>query len=328
MLAAARRLPELLLSSIAPAEGLPPLGAARPDAVVAWGSGPARAAAEMVRVVVGPTIAVPVVVPSGALPGFVGPESLVFVISFSGAERGALAAADEALRRGARLVAITRGGPLGRLAEGAGAPVVGLPATPRARGALVAMVAALMVGLERAGLVEAARTALEVAARQAASRRDALAVPGGGIVGEVVRRIGRTFPFLCGASGLGDCAARWWQAEIGANARTLALVASAPELLSDVIAAFGQGGDVTRQVLTLVALRSDFEPAEAGPAFARIDELLAEVVADQLVVRAEGETPLAQLLDLVVVGEYVSLHLALAAGLDPGPAPAIDEVST
>jgi hypothetical protein len=184
-----------------------------------------------------------------------------------------------------------------------------------------------LVGLERADLVAAARPTLLAGCRQAARRRDTLVAAGGGVAVELARRIGRTFPFVCGATGVGACAARWWRAEIAANARTLAVAASAPELLADVIAAFGQGGDVTRQVLTLVTLRSDFEPAPAAAAFGVIEELLAEVVADRLVVRAEGETPLAQLVDLVIVGEFVSLQLARAAGLDPGPAPAIDEAA-
>jgi glucose/mannose-6-phosphate isomerase len=326
MFAAAGALPELLDSSIEDAAGLGRLDAVPTGAVVALGDGPARGAAEMVGAVVGATARVPLVgVSGGDLPGFVGRDSLVFVTAFTGDEPDACAAARDAVRRGARLVAITRGGELGRLAAEAGAPVVSLPDVPRARGALLAMVVALLVGLERAGLVEPVGAALVATSRQAAHRRDALMAAGGGVAGELARRIGRTFPMLCGASGLGAAAARWWQSEIAANARTLAVVASAPELLADTIAAFGQAGDVTRQVLTLVELRSDFEPAPADRAFGRVDELLAEVVADRLVVRAEGAGPLAQLVDLVVVGEFVSLRLAAAAGVDPGPAPAIDE---
>ena len=41
-------------------------------------------------------------------------------------------------------------------------------------------------------------------------------------------------------------------------------------------------------------------------------------------VHAEGEGQLAQLLDLILVGDFVSLHLALQEGIDPGPVPALD----
>jgi glucose/mannose-6-phosphate isomerase len=50
------------------------------------------------------------------------------------------------------------------------------------------------------------------------------------------------------------------------------------------------------------------------------------VVADIVEVRAEGEGDLAQLLDLILVGDFVSLHLAAQEGIDPGPVPVLDEI--
>jgi len=41
-------------------------------------------------------------------------------------------------------------------------------------------------------------------------------------------------------------------------------------------------------------------------------------------VRAGGDGPLAQLFDLVLQGDVVSLHLAAELGVDPGPIPALD----
>jgi glucose/mannose-6-phosphate isomerase len=41
---------------------------------------------------------------------------------------------------------------------------------------------------------------------------------------------------------------------------------------------------------------------------------------------AEGDGPLAQLLDLALFGDFVSLHRAAQEGLDPGPVPALDDL--
>jgi len=60
--------------------------------------------------------------------------------------------------------------------------------------------------------------------------------------------------------------------------------------------------------------------------FELVAELLREVVADIIEVRAEGEGDLAQLLDLICVGDFVSLHLAAQEGIDPGPVPVLDEI--
>ena len=43
-------------------------------------------------------------------------------------------------------------------------------------------------------------------------------------------------------------------------------------------------------------------------------------------VRAEGEGALAQLFDLMLFGDFVSLHMAAQAGIDPGPIPVLDEI--
>jgi glucose/mannose-6-phosphate isomerase len=43
-------------------------------------------------------------------------------------------------------------------------------------------------------------------------------------------------------------------------------------------------------------------------------------------VMAEGEGPLAQLFDLILFGDFVSLHLAAQEGIDPGPVPILDEI--
>ena len=50
-----------------------------------------------------------------------------------------------------------------------------------------------------------------------------------------------------------------------------------------------------------------------------VSEVLDEVVAAVETVQAEGEGQLAQLLDLMLFGDFVSLHLAAQEGIDPGP---------
>ncbi|MGH9018784.1 MAG: SIS domain-containing protein [Acidimicrobiales bacterium] len=49
-------------------------------------------------------------------------------------------------------------------------------------------------------------------------------------------------------------------------------------------------------------------------------------MADVVEVRAGGEGDLAQLLDLILVGDFVSLHLAAQEGIDPGPVPVLAEI--
>jgi glucose/mannose-6-phosphate isomerase len=40
-------------------------------------------------------------------------------------------------------------------------------------------------------------------------------------------------------------------------------------------------------------------------------------------VRAEGDGDLAQLFDLILMGDFVTLWMAVNEGIDPGPVPAL-----
>ena len=99
-----------------------------------------------------------------------------------------------------------------------------------------------------------------------------------------------------------------------------------PELGHNEVCGWGQHGDVTRQVFTLVQVRHDDEHPQVQRRFDYVREVLDEVVNDVLEVRAAGEGALAQLFDLVLVGDLVSLHMAFAEGIDPGPIPVLEDL--
>ena len=125
---------------------------------------------------------------------------------------------------------------------------------------------------------------------------------------------------------LGAAAALRWKAQINENAKSPAFYNVYPELCHNEVAGWGQQGDVTRQVITLVNLRHNAEHPQVARRFDLVTELLREVVADVIEVRAGGEGELAQLLDLALVGDFTSLHLAGREGVDPGPIPVLDEI--
>ena len=79
--------------------------------------------------------------------------------------------------------------------------------------------------------------------------------------------------------------------------------------------------DFTGQNVGVVALRHDDEHPQVTRRFELVAEHIAPKVSFVEDVRAEGDGDLAQLLDLVMFGDYVSLQMAVQAGIDPGPVP-------
>jgi glucose/mannose-6-phosphate isomerase len=260
------------------------------------------------------------------IPRFVGPGTLFFAMSYSGGTEETLEATAAAVAAGAQVVAVCSGGELASLAGKAGAPVIGCPPGFMPRAALGHLATPLFVVCDRLGLLSGGRAAVEAAQAQATRRRDGCRPEVEGQANparELARRIGRSFPLVWGTGALGAVAAYRWKADVNENAKAPAFSNAFPELDHNEICAFGQHGDITRQVVTLVELRHDHEHPQLGRRVEATREIVEETVASVLEVRAEGEGRLAQLVDLMYLGDWVSVYMALDAGVDPGPIDAI-----
>jgi glucose/mannose-6-phosphate isomerase len=193
------------------------------------------------------------------------------------------------------------------------------------RTAIGALTVPVLAILEQIGLYPGAVDYLRDAIEQLRRRRDELIRPGNQAA-QLARRIGRTIPLVYGGGPAGTVAALRWKAQFNENAKVPSWANRMPELCHNEIAGWGQYGDVTRQVFTLLQLRHDHEHPQVVRRFDLIDDLIDEVVAARIDVTASGDGLLAQLFDLVLQGDFVSLHLAAQEGIDPGPIPALDYV--
>jgi glucose/mannose-6-phosphate isomerase len=321
-------LPERVFDAAQAARGLQGLPTRESvENVVVLGMGGSGIAGDILIAAAAPFMAVPVVVvKSYELPHFVGEGSLVFVVSFSGDTEETIETGTEAAMQGAKIVAVTGGGEIAKRAAGWGAPVVEVPGgIPQPRVGLGALAIPPLVVLEEIGLFPGATQWIDLAVDQLRRRRDAL-VANGNEAADLARRIGRTFPVVYGGGAVGATAAARWKTQINENAKAPAFWNAHPELCHNELSAWGQHGDVTRQLLTLVNLRHDHEHPQVSRRFELATEAVREVFAGVEEVRAEGEGELAQLLDLILFGDFVALHMALQEDVDPGPIPAQEDL--
>lgn len=299
----------------------------RIENIVVLGMGGSGVAGDVLAAAAGPFLPVPVIVSKDyELPAFVGESSLVFAVSFSGNTEETVEAASAAAVEGAHMVVVTQGGELGRLAESWGVPWIPVPDDiPVPRAGIGAVAIPPMVVLEEMGLFPGAQQWIDFAVEQLQQRRESL-LGEDSIARQLAKQIGRTIPLVHGGGDLGAVAARRWKAQVNENANSPAFWNTHPELCHNEMQGWGQNGDVTRQVFTLLNLRHEFEHPQVARRFAIVEPMLDEVVAGVHEVWAEGEGQLAQLLDLVLVGDFVSLELAAQEGIDPGPMAALDAI--
>ncbi|MCX7619688.1 MAG: bifunctional phosphoglucose/phosphomannose isomerase [Acidimicrobiales bacterium] len=291
--------------------------------VVFLGMGGSGIAGDLVREVAGPFMAVPIVVHKGySIPNFIGENTLVFAVSFSGNTEETLDAAANAMMQGGYIVALCNGGELAELARGWDAPHIALPDIPMPRAGIGAVAVPPLIVLERCGLFPGATAWVRAAVSQLAKRRDEL-VSDGSAARLLAERIGEATPVIYGGGGLGGTAAMRWKCQVNENAKRHAYFNQSPELCHNEIC--GWRAPVP-DGLHVVNLRHEFEHPQLARRFRFVDELIRGLGVPVDEVEAAGEGPLAQLLDLVLFGDFVSLHLAYGAGVDPGPIEVLDRL--
>ena len=297
--------------------------------IVLVGAGAAGQAGALVLEAVGPTIPVPIVVHRGyGVPNFVDESTLVVAISFDGETSETLEAAQDALVDGATVVCVSGGGEL--QAWALANDLVHLPVMPDApveRAAIGSLAVPVLVLLDRVGMYPGAEAWIDAAIAQATVRRNEL-ITESNFARRLARQLGRAFPIIYGGNGPGGAAAEFWKAQFNQNAKVAAFSNQVPELTHDEIAGWGQDGDVTRQIFQVFMLRHDFEHPQVSSRLAAVEEVLVEVVGAVHVVEATGDGLLAQLFDLELIGQFVSLHAAVEQSIDPGPVPIVSEIAS
>ena len=296
--------------------------------VLVLGTGAAGWVGDLLAAVAGPFMPVPLLVHKGfSPPSFVDATTLVVAISASGDAPETVASATTCVEAGAQLFAVTSGGRLGALADSTESPTVFLPMAdgpthvpPRAR--IGALAVPVLTAFERLGFFPGGREWIAAAIAQLRTRREELTDPDSS-AHRLAGELAGTMPVIYGGSTLGRAAATRWKDQINQSAKSPAWTGVLPDVVHGELAGWGQHGDITRQVLSLVLLRHDDEPPEVSEQFAQVEAWTEEVVVGIHTVAAAGEGALAQLLDLAFVGDLVALDLADRYGIDPGPTPVL-----
>ncbi|MXW42753.1 MAG: SIS domain-containing protein [Acidimicrobiia bacterium] len=325
MWASTHQMPDQILAALEQSEGLRGLPERSAISnVLVLGMGPGGFAGDLLAVTAGPFMPVPiVVVKSYQPPSYVDEQTLVFALSASGNTPETIQAVNQAAAAGGRVVAVTGDGELSQMAARWDVPVVEVPPNLfPTRSTLSVLAVAPMVILELMGLFPGASEWVREGAAQLCRRRDIVEAP----AKDLARVLGPTVPLVYGGGGLGSTAARHWKHMINISAKAPAFSAGVPDILHNEIAGWGQHGDLTRQVFSLVLLRHDHEHPDVMAGFDILLDLMDEVVGSTHEVRAGGEGPVAQVFDLMYQGSITALEMAAAVGLDPGPAPAIELV--
>ncbi len=300
------------------------------QSILVCGLGGSGVSGEVVASVLSPEASIPVLVSKNyELPNFVNETTLIIAVSYSGTTEETLSALSAARDTGAQLIAVSSGGPLEEIANSWPSACVRYraPKDMQPRACMGALVSPIFVALDNLGIFPGGIKQIESAYVQVKKRRDECIDPKADhIVSQIVTRVSTTIPVIYGGGALGAAAAYRFKCDVNENAKAPAYWHYYPELNHNEIVGYGQHGDVTRQLFTLIELRHDFEHPQVKRRFEITRELIRETLNDIIEVKAQGETELAQLFDLTYIGSLASVYMALEAGVDPGPVDVIWEL--
>lgn len=267
------------------------------------------------------------------LPGYVDAGTLCIAISHSGNTEEILTTFAAAGERGCPRCAITAGGKLGAMAAAAGVPVLSIPGGMMPRIAVGLLIPALARVLAIAGLApdvcadrdlwDAVGTTLATVASDCAPSVPVQANP----AKQLALAIGERLPLVYGGLDLTWAAALRWKNQFGENSKRMAFWNAVPQLHHDEAVGW-ETDPALMSDFAVILLRDGADSDRLARRWNVSAELLATragALLEPEYGRGRSDEPrLVRLLRLVMFGDYVSIYLALAGGIDPTPVRIID----
>ena len=297
-----------------------------PGGLIVAGMGGSAIGGALARAALGDRASRPLIVMRDyGVPSWTTPDATVLCASYSGNTEETLAAFEAAGALGARRVVATTGGKLASAAREEGVPVIPVPGAFQPRAAVgYALVIALEVAAA-CGAAESLHSEIDVAA---AHTEELVAEwgPDGAedsLPKQLARGLHETIPQIAGA-GLTAPIAYRWKTQLNENAKIPAHSAELPELDHNEVAGWAGAAELGR-FSTVFLDDSDLHPRIRQ----RIEltrGLIGANAAASFRIESRGETRLERLVSLVLLGDLVSLYLAVLRGVDPTPVDAIERL--
>ncbi len=253
-------------------------------------------------------------------------EALVIAISYSGDTEETLSSVELALKAKARLLCLSSGGELERLARERNFPFIKVPGGLQPRAALGYLLLPLLSLLDRLGccqlrdeLVRLPEALSEFKERWRASNAEE-----GNRAKRLARGLYRRIPLIYGVEGATEAVALRWKTQLNENSKQLAFWNAVPELCHNELVGFEAAGLLSN--LRVLFLRSGLDHPRNRVRIELLKELLAARGVEHEEAWAEGEGRLAQLFSLIYLGDFVSFYLAMLNGVDPSPVGPITEL--
>jgi len=259
------------------------------------------------------------------LPPFLDEKTLLIASSYSGNTEETLSSFVESLPTAAKKLVLTGGGQLRALAAKEGIPVFAIDYQAPPRAAFAHSFIPLLGIFQKLGLVEDKSADFEETIRVLNKLSVQLneSVPvASNPAKQLATRLSGKVAVIYGAGILSEVAQRW-KTQVNENSKAWAFYELFPELNHNAIVGYQFPSEVKDKILVVLLHSSRLHP-RISHRYRFTAEILSKAGIGHDLIEATGDGPLAQMLSLILLGDYVSFYLAMFSDVDPTPVASID----
>ncbi len=297
-----------------------------PDNIIVAGMGGSAIGGELLKDYTRDKLIVPIEVNRDYnLPEYADHKTLVLVSSYSGDTEESLSAFLDALRRGCMIFCVSSGGELLKAAKKHNVPFVQVPEGMPPRAALPYMLVPILIYMEKAGLVKGVREELT----EATELLETIVKENGpetplcdNFAKATAHFLWESAPVVYGFGFYRSVAQRFKQ-QFNENSKSPAKWEYFSELDHNEIVGWSGKGEQCKW-FSVIFIRDTDEPGEIESRINITKSIIESVGIVTFELFAQGKSVLAKMLSTVVVGDFLSVYLAVERGADPTPVKAID----
>jgi glucose/mannose-6-phosphate isomerase len=294
--------------------------------LIVAGMGGSAIGGGLARVALGDHQTRPIAVSRGyGLPPWATPETTVLCASYSGNTEETLASFEAAGFVGARRVVVSSGGKLAEMARAEDVPVIPIPGGFQPRAAVAYLTVATLEVAALCGIAPRMTSEVDVAASHA---EELVAewgpdAPEDSLAKKIAGAIYNTVPLIAGA-GLTAPIAYRWKTQLNENAKIPAFSHELPELDHNEIV--GWEGIGKLGPFSAIFLDDEDLHPRVRSRIELTEWLLGPNAAATFRVETQGKNPVERVFSLVLLGDLVSLYVAVLRGIDPTPVTVIERL--